>query len=174
MSRQNYGTINYKVYEKEVNYLGIAEVTLPDFEYATLPVSGAGLPGETEIPVLAQLKPLITNIKFLHTNEAAAKLSTQEVHELALWIADEFLDSEAGQLDVDERKIIMRVIQKKRTSGTLKPSSPQDVSGEYIVYYYAEYLNGKRMTLFDYFNNKYIDHSGVDRTEKINKALGMM
>lgn len=174
MSRQNYGTINFKVYEKEVNYLGIAEIALPDFEYATLAVSGAGLPGETEIPVLAQLKPLTTNITFLHANEAAAKLSTQEVHELALWIADEYLDSEAGQLDVDDRKIIMRVMQKKRTGGTLKPSSPQGVSGEYAVYYYAEYLNGKCTTLFDYFNNKYIDHSGVDRTEKINKALGMV
>ncbi len=170
---QNYGTITYRVYENEVNLLGVAEVQLPDFESPTLPVSGAGLPGETEIPVMGQMKTLIATFKFQHVNESAARLSTQQVHNVSLWIADEYLDHEAGQLEVGARKINMSIIPKKRSNGVLKNASPQDVSGEYIVYKYSEIIDGKEMTKFDFYNNEYTDHSGINRTEKINKALGI-
>ena len=73
-----------------------------------------------------------------------------------------------------QKKIIMRVVPKKLTGGTVKNASPIAVNGEYAVHYYAEIdANGKKLCEVDPLNFRYIDHTGKDRAAEIRKCLGM-
>ena len=48
MSKVDELVINYAIYEDAVEYLGTTEVTLPDLEYMTEELSGAGIAGNIE------------------------------------------------------------------------------------------------------------------------------
>ena len=168
------GVISYAIYEDEKMFYGVAEVDLPDFENMVFNVSGAGVLGEIEIPVMAQLKAMTTTFKFNHANEAAYALAEERVHTLSLWRADQHYNYSGGELETKQKKIIMRVVPKKLTGGTVKNASPIAVNGEYAVHYYAEIdANGKKLCEFDPLNFRYIDHTGKERAAEIRKCLGM-
>lgn len=167
------GVHSYALYEDEKMYLGIATVNLPDIESAIFNVSGAGMLGELEIPVAASPKPMTATINFRHTNEAAYALAEERAHNITLYRVDQNYDNTAGEIGVTTRKTIMRIFPKKLTGGELKNATPLNVSGEYAVHYYSEIVEGKTMLEIDPLNCKYIDHTGVDRAEKIRKGLGM-
>ena len=168
------GTTQFAIYEDEKMFYGVADVGLPDFENAVFNVSGAGVLGEIEVPVTGQLKPMTVTINFNHINEAAHALAEERVHTISLWRADQHYNYSEGKIDQKQKKIIMRVVPKKLTGGTLKNASPINVSGEYAVHYYSEIdENGNKLCEYDPLNFRYIDHTGKDRAEKIRKCLGM-
>ena len=117
---------------------------------------------------------MTTTFKFNHANEAAYALAEERVHTLSLWRADQHYNYSGGELETKQKKIIMRVVPKKLTGGTVKNASPIAVNGEYAVHYYAEIdANGKKLCEFDPLNFRYIDHTGKDRAAEIRKCLGM-
>lgn len=167
------GVHSYALYEDEKMYLGVATVNLPDVESAVFTVSGAGILGEVEIPVAASPKPMTVTINFRHANEAAYSLAEERAHNITLYRVDQNYDSTVGEIGTTNRKTIMRIFPKKLTGGELKPANPLNVSGEYAVHYYSEIIDGKKMLEIDPLNCRYVDHTGVDRAEKIRKGLGM-
>lgn len=168
------GVTHFAVYEDETMFYGVAEIALPDFENEVFNVSGAGVLGQIEVPVTAYFKPMTTTFNFNHTNEAAYALAEERVHNISLWRADQHYNYSEGQLEKKQKKIIMRVVPKKLSGGTLKNASPIAVSGDYAVHYYAEIdENGKKLCEYDPLNFRYIDHTGKDRAAEIRKCLGM-
>ena len=97
------GVISYAIYEDEKMFYGVAEVDLPDFENMVFNVSGAGVLGEIEIPVMAQLKAMTTTFKFNHANEAAYALAEERVHTLSLWRADQHYNYSGGELETKQK-----------------------------------------------------------------------
>ncbi|MCI9509556.1 MAG: hypothetical protein HFF10_07425 [Angelakisella sp.] len=47
--------INLEVYEDSVNLLGVAKVTLPSITYPTVSISGAGMMGNMDVPLLGMV-----------------------------------------------------------------------------------------------------------------------
>lgn len=172
MNGVNEGVINYKVYEGGKSYLGIAEVTLPDVEKPVFNVSGPGIGGEVDIPVKGYINAMTATINFRHANEAAYELMEERAHNLVLMQLDQNYDNEAGVITTNKRKRILKVLPKKLGGGTLKPASPQAISGEYSVLYYSDIIDGKVMTEIDPVNCKYIIN-GKDYAAEIRAGLGM-
>lgn len=168
------GVTHFAIYEDETMFYGVAEVSLPDFENEVFSVTGAGVLGEIEIPVAAYFKPMTVTINFNHANESAYALAEEKVHTISLWRADQHYNYSEGVLEQKQKKIIMRVVPKKLTGGTLKNASPVAVSGEYAVHFYSEIdADGKKLCEYDPLNFRYIDHAGKDRAAEIRKCLGM-
>lgn len=168
------GVINFTIFKDESMLLGAAEVSLPDFETEVFNVTGAGILGEIEVPVSSYFKPMTVSIKFNHANEAAHTLAVPEVHSLTLYRADQHYNYSEGVLEQKGKKIIMRVVPKKLSGGTLKSASPIEVSGEYACHYYCEIdSDGNKMCEYDPLNFRFIDHAGNDRGAEIRKCLGM-
>ncbi|RKJ37941.1 phage tail protein, partial [Acutalibacter sp. 1XD8-33] len=68
-------------------------------------------------------------------------------------------------------KYVMIVRPKTLGVGDVAPMAAANTSGEYVVYYYAAYRDGKQLWEIDKRNQKFVVN-GKDYWAKVRKALG--
>ena len=163
--------IDFKVYEDNNEYLGVAQVGLPDLAYITQQLTGAGIAGNVEAVLIGMMDIMTTTMQFRSCTEAAAKLAKPIAHQIDLRVAEQFWDSAAGQRVVQADKYVLKIIPKKTAAGTIAPASPADANGEYSTYYYAAFKDGKKLWEIDPHNYICII-DGVDYMQAVRKALG--
>lgn len=164
-------TINAAVYEGATEYLGIAEVNLPDLAQLTTEVSGAGIAGKINSPIIGHIEPMSMTLNFRSVTEEAYKLSTPESHSLDLRVAQQERDSGTGKSGIQKIKYSIIATPVKLGMGKIAPASTSDASGEYSVTYLAVYIDGKKVTEVDPMNYIYIIN-GKDYLADVRKALG--
>ena len=149
--------INFKVYEDSVEYVGMAQATLPDLTALTQSISGAGIAGTVESVILGHFD---------------AMLSEPRRHTIDLRVAQQDEDVVAGKVVVRAVKHILVVIPKSDKGGSVAPATPSNGSGEYAVRYWATYIDGKKVREVDQLN--FICYvNGTDYLADVRKALGM-
>jgi P2 family phage contractile tail tube protein len=163
--------IDFKVYEDKNEYLGIAQVGLPNIAYITQKLTGAGIAGNIEAVLIGMVDVMTTTMQFRNCTDAAAKLAQPVAHQIDLRVAEQYWDSVGGQRTVQADKYVLKIVPKSFTPGNVTPASPADANGEYSTYYYAAYKDGKQLWEIDPHN--YICRiNGVDYMEPVRKALG--
>ena len=65
--------INFAVYEDSVEYVGMAGVTLPNLAAIVQTLSGAGIAGNVEVPVLGHYDVMSLTLNFRTTTEHSIK-----------------------------------------------------------------------------------------------------
>ena len=163
--------VDFEVYEDSVNFVGIAQVTLPNINYLTQDITGAGISGTVEAVLIGMIDKMNATFNFRSATEAAVKLLKPEKHLLDLRVAEQHWDSVGTQRTIQADKYILGVIPKNFTPGDIGPATTSNANGEYSVYYYAAYKDGKQIWEIDQFN--YICKiGGVDYMADVRKALG--
>lgn len=163
--------INYAMYEDATEYMGTTEVTLPDLEYMTETLNGAGISGEIEDAIIGHISAMTTTFNFRTITKSAIKLMEPRVHKIDLRVAQQKMNMRTSANEVSKVKHIMRVKPKKTALGKVAAASTADVSGEYAVSYYALYIEGKKVTEIDPLN--FICYiNGKDYLKDVRKALG--
>ena len=162
MSKVDELVINYAIYEDATEYLGTTEVTLPDLEYMTEELSGAGIAGNIEEIIIGHLNAMTTTFNFRTVTAAAVKLMEPRVQRMNL---------RTSANEITGVKHIMKVKPKKTALGKVAAASTADVSGEYAVSYYAMYMDGSKVTEIDPLNFICIIN-GKDYLKDVRKALG--
>lgn len=163
--------VNFAVYEDANEYLGMAEASLPDLEYMSEEMSGAGIGGNVEEIIIGHLSAMTATLNFRTVCKSAVRLLEPRVHKIDLRVAQQQTDNRTSGIEVISLKHIMRVKPKKTALGKVAAASTADVSGEYAVSYYAMYMNGKKTTEVDPLNFIYIIN-GKDYLEEVRRALG--
>ena len=163
--------IDFKVYEDKNDYLGVAQVGLPDIAYITQTITGAGIAGNVEAVLIGMMDVMTTTMQFRSCTDAAAKLAKPIAHQIDLRVAEQYWDSVGGQRVVQADKYVMKIIPKKTAAGNVTPASPADANGEYSTYYYAAYKDGKQLWEIDPHNYICVI-DGVDYLAPVRKALG--
>lgn len=163
--------INYAVYEDATEYMGTTEATLPDLEFLTEELSGAGIAGNVEEIITGHLSAMSTTLNFRTVGKGTVKLLEPRVHKIDLRVAQQQMDMRTSETEVTSLKHIMKVKPKKTTLGKVAAASTADVSGEYAVSYYAMYIDGKKVTEVDPLNFICIIN-GIDYLAAVRKALG--
>jgi len=163
--------INYAVYEDAVEYVGMAEVTLPEITNLTQEITGAGIAGNVEAVILGHIESMTATFNFRTVTAAAAKLAEPRAHKLDCRVAQQVVDTKTGETKVQTVKHIMKAKPKKYAPGKLAVASTADASGEYAVTYYAIYIDGKKKTEIDPLNFIYYVN-GTDYLKDVRKALG--
>ena len=102
--------IDFKVYEDKNEYLGIAQVGLPDISYITQTITGAGIAGNVEAVLIGMLDVMTTTMQFRSCTEAAAKLAKPTAHQIDLRVAEQYWDSVGGQRVIQADKYVLRII----------------------------------------------------------------
>jgi phage tail tube protein FII len=167
------GIINFAVYEDGVEYLGIANVKLPDWSNKKLTVNGAGIPGDVDIPIPGHFDAATMSISFTDANKAAYQLTEQRRHTIDIRVAHEEYDATAGKIVIKSHKHVLEVMPLKiGGNGTIAPSAAQAASGDYTVFSQADYIDGVMMGKHDVLNYRDIDSSGTDRLAAVRSALG--
>ena len=133
MSKVDELVINYAIYEDAEEYLGTTEVTLPDLEYMTEELSGAGIAGNIEEIIIGHLNAMSTTFNFRTVTAAAVKLMEPRVHRIDLRVAQQRMNLRTSANEVSGVKHIMKVKPKKTALGKVAAASTADVSGQRFI-----------------------------------------
>ena len=163
--------INLEIYEDDVNLLGVAKVQLPSIAYPCVTISGAGMMGEMEIPLYGMVNAMTLTINWLTPHGDAVRLMAPEKHQLDMRVAEEYWDVEQAEVGLWADKYVVIVRPKNASPGTVAPMGNADTSGEYAVYYFAAYRDGKQLWEVDKRSMKCVIN-GVDYMAPVRKALG--
>lgn len=163
--------VNFDVYEDSIEYLGAAQVTLPNLQQIAESFSGAGIAGNVEAVVRGHFDAMTLGLTFRTTTEDAIRLLKPERHVLDLRAARQDENTESGKIEITAIKYICVVLPKGLNLGNLAPHSRQDMNGDYALRYLAVYIDGKLVTEIDQLNYVcMID--GVDYLASVRAALG--
>lgn len=165
------GYFNLEIYEDSVNLLGVAKVTLPPIQYLTTAISGAGMMGTMNVPMMGMVDSMTMGINFLTITQGATALAAPKKHQLDMRVAEEYWNVEQAEAGTWADKFVVVCQPKSLTPGTVAPFTAADVSGEYEVYYYAAYRDGVQLWEIDKRNMKCVI-DGVDYMADVRKALG--
>lgn len=166
------GIINCALYEDGSEYLGIANITLPNTSNKKLNINGVGIAGDIDMPVPGHRDAMTVSIAFTDAPESQYKLCEMRRHILDLREAHENYNAAAGGIGIKAHKRILEVIPTSQTGGTSAPATAQGASGEYSLLSYKEYIDGKLVRHIDPINFIDIDYSGKDNLAAVRSALG--
>lgn len=166
------GIINYAVYEDGKEYLGMANITMPNETNKKLTVNGAGIAGDIDVPVPGHKDAMTITINFTDVSDAAYKLAECRRHLIDIRAPHEEYDPTSGKIVIRAYKHVMEIIPLSLNGGTLAPASPQAVSGEYTVLSKKDYIDGKLVKNFDPIHFKDIGADGKDSLAAVRSALG--
>ena len=163
--------INFAVYEDSVEYVGMAGVTLPNLAAIVQTLSGAGIAGNVEVPVLGHYDVMSLPLNSRPTPEHSVRLPEPRRHNIDLRMAQQIEDTVAGEVKVQSIKHVLVVVPKTDTGGTVAPAAPTNGSGEYSVRYWATYIDGAKAREIDPLNF-ICEVNGVDYLADVRKAIG--
>jgi uncharacterized protein len=162
--------INFRVYLEGDNLIGVADVELPKLKAMTETVSGAGIAGEVESPVIGHFESMTTTINFRTLNADAGTLATPKAHLLDFRGSQQVYDS--GAYGTGAVRVTMKAIPKQVDLGKFKVGAPTETSDEFEVVYLKLYVNGKERVEIDKYNS-IARFDGVDVLEDVRKDLGI-
>lgn len=163
--------VNFTVHEDGTEFCGIAKVTMPDISFLTQSVSGSGIGGNVDAVITGMVDTMSLTLEFRTVTEQALRLTEPRRHNLTLRVAQQYEDTVAARVGIQQVKHVVTVVPKSLKGGSIAPASTADVSGEYAVRYWAMYVNNKKQVEIDPLNFICII-DGIDYLADVRKALG--
>lgn len=167
------GHIDYLMYEDGGALIGVAKVKMPPIKYKTVTATGAALMGDVTIPLASMIEPMTIQIDFSSVADAVVQLATNEWHDVALYLADQYFNGVTRTEELEPVRFEMSIRPIEINQGTIQTASAADASGTYSVCKYTAYKNEQKVIDIDQFNQVH-EINGVDNAAAVRKALGMM
>lgn len=165
------GVKNFLVYENAVEFLGMAEVKLPEVAFASEDTKGAGLNGVINAVYSGNVEAMSIDLTFRTVTDDVLKLAGPQNHQLDLRASQQRYNKASGLNEETPVKYVIMGVTNKFDPGKLAPSSSADASVSLSLTYFACYIDGEKKMEIDILN--YICFiNGVDYCEKTRKALG--
>ncbi len=163
--------IAFRVYLDSVDLLGVADVDLPDIEFMTESVSGAGIAGELDSPVLAHTQSMTLALNWRTITDNAAALAAPKGHHLDLRGSIQYHDAGEGRLVPKPVKLVVKGLPKKLGLGKLETGKAMETATELEVYYLKLTIDGEDRLEIDKLNYKFVVND-TDYLEAVNQHLG--
>lgn len=164
--------INAKIYyEGTTELLGTANAELPGLEYITESLSGLGIAGELETPVMGHFKSLTFKLVWNVPNRQAMSLLRSTTHHLEVYASLQFHDAGSGEQESEPVKVVLRGMPKKVGVGKLEPAKRMEPDTELECSYIKMWIGGEVVLEIDKFN--FIANiMGRDMLESVRRDLG--
>lgn len=164
--------INYRVYNENNALMGIATVDLPEIQAMSDTVSGAGIAGEVDSPVLGHFQAMSTTFNWRTIESPALALAKQQAHHIEIRGSQQRFGTAEGKLSSFPVRVVMRAIPKNFSLGSFEPGSTTDSSTEFEVIYLKIFVDDKEVVEIDKYN--FIAKFGdSDMLESVRKDLGL-
>lgn len=164
--------INFRVYVAGNMMAGEATIDLPDLEPMTDTVSGAGIAGEVDSPLLGHYQSMTTSITWRTITEHALGLAAPKAHELEARGSHQIYDAGTGQYKTESVRVAMRAVPKNISLGTFEVGSATDTETEFEVSYIKIDVAGNTRVEIDKYNYKAVI-DGHDYLASVRKDLGL-
>ena len=164
--------INFEVFYSTNRLIGVAEVTLPDLEFMNAEISGAGVAGKFNAPVIGFVDSAEIELSWRTIVKDLSIFTTPGAIDLTLYSAMESYNHSTGKLGAEQVKITTRVFNKKIGLGSLKPAEQTETKTTLEVLTLKVEVGGKVIIDFDKINYKYIVN-GTDYLQGTRSALGI-
>lgn len=164
--------INYRVYLAGNTLAGIATADLPDIEAMTDTVSGAGIAGEVDSPILGHFASMALTLTFRTLTKDAVKLNAQKSHAIELRGSQQIYDSGTGEYKTEAVRISVRGITKRAGLGSFEVGSTTDSELEFELTYMKIFIDNEETLEIDKYNYKYVV-DGVDYLAGVREDLGV-
>lgn len=165
-------TINYRIYKDGSNLLGVGTIDLPELAYMTDTLSGAGVAGEIETPVLGHFQAMSCTINWRTVNNEALALLLAEGATLTLRAAQQDMDGATNALLAKPLKIVIKALPKTVSLGSLEPGATTGTSSELEVSYIKIEEDNKEILEIDKINF-ICKINGKDTMTDVRSALGL-
>lgn len=164
--------INFRVYKDGADLLGVATVELPELEAMSDTVSGAGVAGEVESPVLGHYGSMTTTFTWRTIEKSLVELSAPGSHQVEIRGSQQVYDAASGVYSTVPVRCSMRITPKTVSLGSLEPGSVTDSEQEFEVTYLKLFVNKKELVEIDKYN--YIcKFNGKDILAGVRADLGL-
>ncbi len=164
--------IAYRVYNDSNDLLGLATVDLPELQAMTDTVSGAGIAGEVDSPVLGHYQSITCTLNWRSIEAKAMELAKQKTHALEIRGSQQQYDAGSGDYSTVPVRIVLRAIPKNTSLGSFEPGSATDSTSEFEVVYIKIVVGNKEKVEIDKYN--YIARfDGDDSLAAIRADLGL-
>lgn len=164
--------INFRVYADNNDLLGIATVELPELEAMSDTVSGAGIAGEVESPVLGHFGSMTTTFTWRTLEKEAISLSSQKAHAVEIRGSQQVYDAANGEYKTVAVRCALRIVPKTVSLGSFEPGAATDTEQEFEVLYLKLFIAGKSVCEIDKYN--YISKFGnEDALASVRRDLGL-
>lgn len=163
--------INFNVYNDANRMLGVATVEMPDIESMTDTVSGAGIAGEIDSPIIGHFGSMTTTVTFRTVTADAISLAAPKSHALEFRGSQQVYDAANGTYGSVPVRVAMRCIPKRTGLGSLEVGSTTDTESEFEVTYLKVWVGGTERIEIDKYNFKYVV-DGVDYLASVRADLG--
>lgn len=164
--------INFKVYNNSNDLLGVANVELPEIEAMSDTVSGAGIAGEVESPILGHYSSMTTTLSWRTIEKAAMTLAAQKSHAVEIRGSQQIYDAANGVYSTAPVRVSMRITPKTVSLGSFEPGATTDTEQEFEVLYLKVFINDKAVLEIDKYN--YVAKFGdEDLLQSVRADLGI-
>lgn len=164
--------IGFRVYNADHDLLGIATVDLPSFDSMTDTVSGAGIAGEVESPVMGHVGSMKLTLNWNTITKDAAKLYAQKAHELDIRGSQQLYDASTGTYVTQAVALYLRATPTSISLGSFETGATTGSTTELEVLYLKLDVGGENMVEIDKFN--YIFRvAGEDTLAPVRSDLGL-
>lgn len=167
------GHVDYMMYKNGGELIGVGKVTMPAIKYKTVSATGAGLMGDVAIPLAGMIEAMSVKIDFTSVTDAAMELGSNEWHDVAVYVADQYFYPENRKEEQESVRFEMSIRPTETNAGTIATASAADASGTYSVCKYTVYKKGQKVIDIDQFNQIHMVN-GKDCAADIRKAIGLM
>lgn len=165
--------VNFRVYNESNDLLGLATVDLPEIEFMSDTVSGAGIAGEIESPVIGHVAAMSATFTWRTlTAEAFVLADSTRAHHLEVRGSEQIYDSATGTYSTLAIKAVMLAKPKTISLGTFEPGATTDTEQEFAVDYLKLIVGGETVLEIDPFGNKN-EIYGVNTLDSVNRDLGL-
>lgn len=149
-------------------YLGTTEVTLPNLSSMTSEVTGAGVAGAIDMPLLGLVQAMAMTFAFRTVNkEQMALMKGEKVH---IELKQAIQEHNDGKHEFKGQHIVVEGFFKTLTPGKMALGQTQDRSFEMEISYYKESYGKEELAEIDKLNEKYVI-LGVDYLEAARQAV---
>lgn len=165
--------INYKCYiDGEMSPTALVDVELPDLQYMSETISGAGIAGEIDSPTLGHFQNMEIGLNFRTLINKNFSNFTQKMYSLEFRAATQSTDITEGKIRTGKLKISARVSPKNLALGKLEVGKPSGSNQKYSCYYLKVDVDEETVLEIDKVNMIF-NVNGTDIMAEVREALGI-
>lgn len=144
--------INFRVYRNGSQFLGVAQITLPQIQAMTASIKGSGIAGEVDAVVTGHYQSMSETLQFRTPTNACTILAAPTTHELDARGSIDVIEPLTGVRSKSSMKVWTKCLPKNTNLGKYEPATTMDSEIEMEVYAIGIWIDGEECIYIDKFN----------------------